>query len=74
MYMNENSHRFPALLLAACLTASVVIGLSALAHSRLGTVSPDSRLVGVTPASRLVVSESFVAPMRIDVAAARAQA
>ena len=74
MYMNDNNHRFPALLLAACLTTSLVIGLSALAHSRLGSVSPDSRLVGVTPASRLVVSQSLVAPLRIDVVAARPRA
>ena len=74
MYRNDTSHRFPALLLAACLTTSLLIGLSALAHSRLGSVSPDSRLVGVTSASRWVVSESSVAPLRIDVVAARPRA
>jgi hypothetical protein len=75
MYTNDNSHRFPALLMAACLTASVVIGLSALAHSRLGTVSPDSRLMAATPvASRLIVSDTSVVPFHIEVVATSPQA
>jgi len=70
MYTNANTHRFPALVLALGLTTAVVVGLSSLAHSRLGTVSPDSRLVGVeSPASAL--SQASTAPQRTDVLIAR---
>ncbi len=66
MYTSANSHRLPALVLALGLTAAVVVGLSSLAHSRLGTVSPDNRLVGIgAPAS--TVSQVLVAPQRTDV-------
>jgi hypothetical protein len=72
MYMNENSHRFPALVLAAGLTTAVVIGLSALAQSRATMAAPAAQVVATTPSvSRITVKEADVARLRIDVVATR---
>jgi hypothetical protein len=75
MLMNDKSHRVPALVLAAGFTTAVIISLSALAHSRLGTASPDTRLVfATTPfVSQTAVAESLIAPLRIEVVATRSQ-
>jgi hypothetical protein len=71
MYTIENTHRFPALVLAATFTTAVMIGLSALAQSYAGTSSADVRqIVAATPSS----SEAMVAeaaPLRITVIASR---
>jgi hypothetical protein len=48
MYMNESSHRFPALVLAAGLTTAVVIGLSALAQSRATMAAPVVQVVATS--------------------------
>jgi hypothetical protein len=72
MYMNENSHRFPALVLAAGLTTAVVIGLSALAQSRAIMVAPVAQIVAAKPSvSRVAVEERDVARLRIEVVATR---
>ena len=52
MYMNENSHRFPALVMAAGLTTAVIIGLSALAHSTVA-IAPGARQVISTTVSAI---------------------
>jgi hypothetical protein len=72
MYMNENSHRFPALVMAAGLTTAVVIGLSALAQSRVA-IAPVARQVVVTTPSgpQAAVAAARIAPLRIDVVASR---
>jgi hypothetical protein len=71
MYTSENTHRFPALVLAATFTTAVMIGLSALAHSYAGTPSADVRqVVTATPsASEPMVAQA--APLRITVVASR---
>ena len=72
MYMNENNHRFPALVLAAGLTTSVVIGLSALAQSRASMAAPVAQIVATKPSvSQVAVGERDVARLRIDVVATR---
>ena len=72
MYMNENSHRFPALVLAAGLTTAVVIGLSALAQSRATMAAPVAQVVATKPSvSQVAVEETTVARLRIDVIATR---
>ena len=72
MYMNENSHRFPALVLAAGLTTAVVIGLSALAQSRVSMAAPVAQVVATKPSvSQVAVEEAAVARLRIDVVATR---
>ena len=72
MYMNENSHRFPALVLAAGLTTAVVIGLSALAQSRATMAAPVAQVVATKPSlSQVGVEEADVARLRIDVVATR---
>jgi hypothetical protein len=72
MYMNENSHRFPALVLAAGLTTAVVIGLSALAQSRATLAAPVAQVVATKPSvSQVAVEQAGVARLRIDVVAAR---
>ncbi len=72
MYMNENNHRFPALVLAAGLTTSVVIGLSALAQSRASMAAPVAQIVATKPSvSQVAVEERDVARLRIDVVATR---
>ncbi|MDQ6916851.1 MAG: hypothetical protein M3023_03425 [Pseudomonadota bacterium] len=71
MYTNGKSHRFPALVLAAGLTTAVVFGLSALSHSQLGTLSPDSRLDGTI--SAVSVPDASTEPLRIDVVAHRTE-
>ena len=72
MYMNENSHRFPALVLAAALTSAVVIGLSALAQSRSTLAAPVAQIVATKPsASQGAVEQADVARLRIDVVATR---
>jgi hypothetical protein len=72
MYMNENSHRFPALVLAAGLTTAVVIGLSALAQSRATMAAPVAQVVATKPSvSQVAVEEADVAWLRIDVVATR---
>ncbi len=71
MYTTENSHRFPALVLAATLTTAVVFGLSALAHSQLGALSPDSRLDETI--SAIAVPEASSVPLCIDVVASRTE-
>ena len=72
MYMNENSHRFPALVLAAGLTTAVVIGLSALAQTRIA-MTPDARQVSSTTVivPRAAVAEASIAPLRVSVVATR---
>jgi hypothetical protein len=70
MYMNENSHRLPALVLAAGLTTAVVIGLSALAQSRSTLAAPVSQVVATKPSvSQVAVEQADVARLRIDVVA-----
>jgi hypothetical protein len=72
MYMNENSHRFPALVLAAGLTTAVVIGLSTLAQSRAIMAAPVAQVVATKPSvSQVGVEEADVARLRIDVVATR---
>ena len=72
MYINENSHRFPALVLAAGLTTAVVIGLSALAQSRATLAAPVAQVVATKPSvSQVAVEQAGVARLRIDVVAAR---
>jgi hypothetical protein len=72
MYMNENSHRFPALVLAAGLTTAVVIGLSALAQSTATMAAPVAQVVATKPSlSQVAVEEADLAPLRIDVIATR---
>jgi hypothetical protein len=72
MYMNENSHRFPALVLAAGLTTAVVIGLSALAQNRATMAAPVAQIIGTKPAvSEVAVGEADVARLRVDVVATR---
>jgi hypothetical protein len=70
MYINENSHRFPALVLAAGLTTAVVIGLSALAQSRATMAVPVAQVVATKPSvSQVAIEEAAVARLRIDVVA-----
>ena len=72
MYMNENSHRFPALVLAAGLTTAVVIGLSALAQSRATMAAPVSQVVATKASvAQVAVGEADVARLRIDLFATR---
>ena len=72
MYMNESSHRFPALVLAAGLTTAVVIGLSALAQSRAMMAAPVAQVVATKPSvSQVAVEQADVARLRIDVVASR---
>ena len=72
MYINENSHRFPALVLAAGLTTAVVIGLSALAQSRATLAAPVAQVVATKPSvSQVAVEQAGVARLRIDVVATR---
>ena len=72
MYMNENNHRFPALVLAAGLTTAVVIGLSALAQSRASMAAPVAQIVATKPSvSQVAVEERDVARLRIEVVATR---
>ena len=72
MYINENSHRFPALVLAAGLTTAVVIGLSALAQGRAMMAAPVAQVVATKPSvSQVAVEEAGVAPLRIAVIATR---
>ena len=72
MYMNETSHRFPALVLAAGLTTAVVIGLSALAQSRPTMAAPIAQVVATKPSvSQVAVGEAAVARLRINVVATR---
>ena len=72
MYMNENNHRFPALVLAAGLTTAVVIGLSALAQSRASMAAPVAQIVAKKPSvSQVAVEERDVARVRIEVVATR---
>jgi len=72
MYMNENNHRFPALVLAAGLTTALVIGLSALAQSRASMAAPVAQIVATKPSvSQVAVEERDVARLRIDVVATR---
>ena len=71
MYTTENTHRFPALVLAATFTTAVMIGLSALAQSYAGATPADARqLVATAPyAGQPLVAEA--APLRIKVVASR---
>ena len=72
MYMNETSHRFPALVLAAGLTTAVVIGLSALAQSSATMAAPVAQVVATKPSvSQVAVEEAAVARLRINVVATR---
>ena len=72
MYMNESSHRFPALVLAAGLTTAVVIGLSALAQSSATMAAPVAQVVATEPSvCQVAVEEAAVARLRIDVVATR---
>jgi hypothetical protein len=72
MYMNENSHRFPALVMAAGLTTAVIIGLSALAQSTVA-IAPGARQVISTTVSvpQVPVVEASVAPFRVNVVGTR---
>jgi hypothetical protein len=70
MYTSENTHRFPALILAATFTTAVMIGLSALAQSYGAMTPADTRpIVAATPTSQAVVAEA--SPLRINVVASR---
>ena len=71
MYMNENNHRFPALVLAAGLTTAVVIGLSALAQSTATMAAPVAQVEATKPSVSQVAVEAAVARLRIDVVATR---
>jgi hypothetical protein len=73
MYMNENTHRFPALVLAAGLTIAVMMGLSALAQTRNGMTAMDIQQgVAATPSvTQAIASEATAARLRIDVTAYR---
>ena len=72
MYMNENSHRFPALVMAAGLTTAVIIGLSALAQNTVA-ITPNARQVISTTVSepQASVVEASIAPFRVNVVATR---
>jgi hypothetical protein len=72
MYMNENSHRFPAVVMAAALTTAVIIGLSALARSTVA-ISPGARQVISTTVSapQAAVVEASSTPFRVNVVATR---
>lgn len=72
MYMNENSHRFPAVVMAAALTTAVIIGLSALAQSTVA-ITPGARQVISTTVSapQAAVAEASIAPFRVNVVATR---
>lgn len=72
MYMNENSHRFPALVMAAGLTTAVIIGLSALAQSTVA-IMPDTRQVISTTVSvpQAAALDASIAPFRVNVVATR---
>ena len=72
MYMNENNHRFPALVLSVGLTAAVVIGLSALAQTRVAT-APDSREILATTRSapQSAEADASIARLRVNVVASR---
>ncbi len=72
MYMNENSHRFPALVMAAGLTTAVVIGLSALAQSTVA-ITPGARQVISTAVGvpQAAVVEASTVPFRVNVVATR---
>jgi hypothetical protein len=77
MYMNDNGHRFPALVLAAGLTTAVVLGLSAIAHTGIATsAAKPPQVVATTPfVPQAAVAEARVAPpLRIDVVATRSRA
>ena len=72
MYMNESTHRFPALVMAAGLTTAVIIGLSALAQSTVA-ITPGARQVISTTVSvpQAAVVEASTAPFRVNVIATR---
>ena len=72
MYMNENSHRFPALVMAAGLTTVVIIGLSALAQSTVA-ITPNARQVISTTVGvpQTAVVDASIAPFRVNVVATR---
>ncbi len=72
MYINENSHRFPAVVMAAALTTAVIIGLSALAQSTVA-ITPGARQVISTTLSvpQAAVVEASTAPFRVNVVATR---
>ncbi|MDQ6923959.1 MAG: hypothetical protein M3Z74_07275 [Pseudomonadota bacterium] len=72
MYMNENSHRFPAAVMAAALTTAVIIGLAALAQSTVA-ITPGARQVISTTLSapQAAVVEASTAPFRVSVVATR---
>ena len=71
MYTSQNTHRFPALVLAATLTTAVMIGLSALAQSYAAAAPADARqlLAAAPSAGQPLVAEA--APLRIKVVASR---
>ena len=73
MYTNANTHRFPALVLAAGLTIAVMMGLSALAQSRGGVTSPDIRqgIAGTLPLPQAAVADASTTPLQINVVAYR---
>jgi hypothetical protein len=71
MYMNENSHRFPALVMAAGLTTAVVIGLSALAQSTVA-ITPARQVISTTVSvPQAAVADASIAPFRVNVVATR---
>ena len=70
MYMNENSHRFPALVMAAGLTTAIIIGLSALAQSTVA-ITPDARQVISTTVSVPQAADASIAPFRVNVVGTR---
>jgi hypothetical protein len=73
MYTKANTHRFPALVLAAGLTIAVMMGLAALAQSRGGMNSPDIQqgVAGTLFVTQAAVPEASATPLRIDVVAYR---
>jgi hypothetical protein len=74
MYKSENTHRFPALVLAAGFTTAVIIGLSALAQSQAGMTSHHRQMAAMPSMTQTVATEAITAPLRIDVIGYRSEA
>jgi hypothetical protein len=72
MYSSENTHRVPALVLAAGFTIAVMMGLSALAHTQSAVTASDLQQgLGRVSAATTLVSEAANAPLRVEVKAYR---
>ena len=71
MYINDNMHRFPALVLALGLTTAVVTGLSALAQSKPATVADAPQMVAIERPAPQALADAVVAPLRVRVVGTR---